>query len=201
MSKNKFFKIIISGAFVTTLFITTVFASGTAGSSDDPIVTKSYVDSQVSSIMNIIASNSGNGDSSGDIEITLSDEDKKELVEEVTSQVLAILEAQGDDSTTTDNPFENVEEATSSSYVPVELQNGQVLLGGEGTEIILRSGSCVTYVSGLNGVVNATTGTDMINNQNVSKNNILIVPREDGRGVMATSDGTWFIVKGDYTIQ
>ncbi len=192
MKKNKLVKGLIISVATASLLLTTVFAS-TAGSSDDPIVTKSYVDSQVASLMEIISSsNSGNsGSSTG----SLSDADKEKLVEEVTKQVVAIINAQGGSGsgTTTDT--------TAQSYVPVELQSGQILFGGEGTEIILRSGVAQAYVTTANGIVNATTGQDLTNGQTINKNNILIVPREDGRGIRAVSDSTWVLVKGSYTIQ
>ncbi len=180
MKKNKLIKSLIVGTISSVVLITTVYAAGTAGSTDDPIVTKSYVDSQVSSIMSIISSNANTGGNSNSSNVSLTEEQRKQIVEQVTSQVLTLT--------------------NNSSYVPVELKNNQVLLGGEGTEIILRSGSANAYVTTSNGIVNATKGTELFNNAVVEKNNILIIPREDGRGVRSTSDGTWFIVKGSYTI-
>ncbi len=186
MKKNKLVKGLVIAVATTTMLITTVFAS-TAGSSDDPIVTKSYVDSQVASIMEIISQTNGNSNGSTG---NLSDADKKEIVEEVTEEVLSVINAQGGGSGT-----------SAQSYVPVELNKGQVLLGGEGTEIILRSGIAQAYVTTANGIVNATTGQDLTNGQTINKNNILIVPREDGRGIKAVTDSTWVLVKGSYTIQ
>ncbi len=189
MKKNKIIKGLILSAITSTILLTTVYA-GTAGSSDDPIVTKSYVDSQINTIMDIISnSNSGNtGSNTGSN--SLSDADKKEIVEEV----VAILNAQGGNTGTGSVTEEQ-------SYVPVELQKGQIMLGGEGTEIIIRSGIAQAYVTTENGIVNATTGQDIANGQTVNKNNILIIPREDGRGIRAVSDSTWVLVKGSYTIQ
>lgn len=188
MKKNKLIKSIICTLAVTTLIATTVFA-GVAGSSDDPLVTKSYVDDKVTALTNLITNsgsinngnNTGNntGTSTGTSVIT--DEQKKQIIEETTLQVLALS-------------------GTTGTYLPVELKNGQILLGSEGTEIILRSGTAVSYVTGSDGVVNATIGSDLKNNISVPKNNIIIVPRSDGRGVRATADSTWLIVKGSYTI-
>lgn len=184
MKKINLTKSFIIGTTASILVATTVFGGGVAGSSDDPIVTKSYVDDKVSALTALInSSNNGNsnGNSTGNSTATLSDDDKKQIIEEVTMQVLTL---QGD----------------SGAYIPVELKNGQTLLGGEGSEIILRSGTAVSYVTGSDGLVNATNGSDVKNNISIPKNNILIVPRNDGRGVRATSDGTWLIVKGSYSI-
>lgn len=174
MKKNNLIKGIISTFAITTLVVTTVFAS-TAGSSDDPIVTKSYVDDKVAALTALISGTNNNSSS------VLTEEQTKAIVDDISAKVLA-------------------QTTGSQSYVPVQLNNGQTLLGGEGTEIILRSGSAVSYISGTDGLVNATNGTDLLNKVNVPKNNILIVPRNDGRGVKATSNSTWLIVKGSYTI-
>ena len=86
-----------------------------------------------------------------------------------------------------------------SVYVPVSAASGQLLIGHEGTEIILRSGKGVAYCSGENGVVNVTTGEDVTDGAAVSANHMLIVPRYDGRGIRAETD-VWFMVKGGYDL-
>lgn len=179
MKKNNLIKGIISTFAITTLVVTTVFAS-TAGSSDDPIVTKSYVDDKVAALTALISGTSNNNNNNNTSSV-LTEAQTKAIVDDISAKVL--------------------EQTTGpQSYVPVQLNNGQTLLGGEGTEIILRSGSAVASISGTDGLVNATNGSDLLNKVNVPKNNILIVPRNDGRGVQATSNSTWLIVKGSYTI-
>lgn len=86
------------------------------------------------------------------------------------------------------------------SYVPVNVQNGQVLLGDEGTEIILRGGSGTAH-TGVDGLVDMTTGDELLNGDVVSLNHLLIVPRTDGRGVRVNSDEAWFIVRGGFRIE
>jgi len=85
------------------------------------------------------------------------------------------------------------------AYTPVFVPAGQILLAGEGTEIILRSGNATAHVPGADGIVNVTTGQDMGAGATIARNNLLIVPRDDGRGILAATDA-WFIVKGSYTI-
>ncbi len=215
--KKNIIKALGIGTLSATLLITTVYATGTAGSSDDPLVTKSYVDTKINNALSGVTGGSGAG--------TLTDEQEKELVETITKQVLAIvevnLESKGDELTDETKAYIDnavvsaindyaedgqidVGTGTGSSsvnYVPVELQNGQVLIGDEGTEIILRSGSAVSYVNSENGIINASNGEEYMEGVNIPKNNMLIVPRNDGRGVRATSNSTWFIVKGGYTIK
>ena len=89
--------------------------------------------------------------------------------------------------------------AQNATYIPVFVPAGQILLAGEGAEIILRSGIATAHVPGPDGIVNVTSGVDMPAGAVVSANNLLIVPRADGRGILAVTD-TWFIVKGQHSI-
>jgi len=86
------------------------------------------------------------------------------------------------------------------SFSPVHVNAGQTILAGEGTEIILRSGNATAHVPGPDGVVNASAGLDLDHGHPISRNHLIIIPREDGRGIRATTDA-WFIIRGDFTIQ
>lgn len=77
---------------------------------------------------------------------------------------------------------------------------GQKLLGGAGTEIILRAGEASAIDNGANGISDVTTGKDLMSGQTVGANHLILVPREDGRGIYAITDIT-VMVKGIYTIQ
>ncbi len=179
MKRNKIVSIITSTIMIGAIGVTTAFATS-PGTSSDPLVSKSYVDDKVAQIMSVIEGVDGTVMSSG----TLSDSERTKVVTEVVKQI-EVLELAGE----------------SSRYIPVNATNGQVILGGEGCEIILRSGTSVAFVPATDGVVNATTGSNLMNGASISKDNIIIVPREDGRGVRVTSDDAWFIIKGDYTVR
>jgi len=92
-----------------------------------------------------------------------------------------------------------VQAAEPFIFQPVHVMAGHVILGHEGTEIILRSGSGVAHVTVDVGIANVTAGVDLLHGAAVAQNNLLIVPRTDGRGVRTTSD-SWFLVKGDFDI-
>lgn len=87
-----------------------------------------------------------------------------------------------------------------ASYVPVSVAVGQTIIGGEGTELILRAGKGNIVISGQDGIVNATTGQSLVNGHKATLNNIMIVPRADGRGVKVT-EAAWFLVKGEYVLK
>lgn len=168
MKNKKLAAISISFAVIGLLGLNSVLASSNAGGSEDPVVTKSYVDKKLAEI------------SGGSSSAELSEYQLEFIIEEVKREL-----GQGN---------------ATGSYVPVQVFAGQTLIGQEGTEVILRSGSASVYTEGVDGIVNVTSGQDIKNGNGVEKNNLLIIPRSDGRGVTCTLD-SWFMVKGGYSIK
>ena len=128
------------------------------GSSEDPVVSKSYVDERI-------------------------------------EQLLTALES----GETIDINKTPVTSDGKVKYVPVHVGVGQKLLGGEGTEIILRVGRSFAVVSGKEALIDVTDGKEMPDTSEIKKNHVIIVPRNDGRGVRVVEDA-WFLVKGEYTV-
>jgi len=87
----------------------------------------------------------------------------------------------------------------SVAFAPVHVSADHVILGGEGSVIILRSGVATAHVPGADGIVNTSLGVDMFNGDHIIANHYLIIPRNDGRGVHAVTDA-WFLVQGDFQI-
>lgn len=117
----------------------------------------------------------------------------KSYVDDKINQVLSMINT--GTSTSTDTSI-----STGDSYVPVYASVGQTVIGGEGTEIILRSGKGEAAITGVDGIVDATTGQNVKDGTYITANHILIVPRADGRGVKVT-EAAWFLIKGSYSIQ
>ncbi|MBO8434744.1 MAG: hypothetical protein IAC55_05420 [Tyzzerella sp.] len=182
--KKNYAVLLVTASIIGGTIYSVSGANAEPGSSADPVVTKGYVDEKISELMDIL------GEKTGTNESAMSSADKEEIISSVLKEL----------SKDSDNSDSSNEDTNSSMYTPVNAKKGQVILGGEGTEIILRSGQAVGYVEGVDGIVNATTGTEVGNKTKVSKNNILIVPRDDGRGVKITTDEAWFIIKGSYQI-
>lgn len=153
MINKNFNKNLIIGTqvFLASIISMSVIAFATqAGSAEDPLVSKSYVDEEI----------------------------KKAIANTNTS---------------TNN-------TTANTFVPVLVEANQTLFGKEGSEIILRSGTCVAVIpEGISEIANITTGLDISNNQSIDINNLLIISRDDGRGIKASVD-SWFLVKGNYVI-
>lgn len=86
------------------------------------------------------------------------------------------------------------------SFQPISIEEGDRLIGGEGTEIILRSGDANAITNGVNGISDLTAGRDLSQGAYISPNHLILVPRDDGRGIRAVSS-VWVLVKGSYTIE
>ena len=97
---------------------------------------------------------------------------------------------------------EKVGNAASSSYELkiVELKKGQFLIAKAGTEIILRGGKATAIVSNLGGLQDVTEGLDLSQGASIPAYHLLLVPRDDGRGVYCTTDAI-FMVRGGYDIR
>ena len=89
----------------------------------------------------------------------------------------------------------------SASLEIVYMEKRQHILGDKGTEMILRSGIATAVDSGNGGLADVTQGKDIVNGENISQNHLLIVPREDGRGMKAENDNVVVLVRGNYTLE
>lgn len=92
------------------------------------------------------------------------------------------------------------EPQAAATYEVISLQSNQSLIGKDSTEIILRSGTATAIDNGVNGISDLTDGKDLISGDEIESNHLLIVPRDDGRGILATSE-VWVMVKGGYEIK
>ncbi len=91
------------------------------------------------------------------------------------------------------------EKDSSNAYKAVVVPQGQTIYGEDGTEMIVRAGEGTVVTAGTIGIQNVTTGEDITNGVVAPRNHLLIVPREDGRGLLATRQLT-VMVRGGYKI-
>ena len=90
--------------------------------------------------------------------------------------------------------------AGGGAFTPVQVTAGQSVIGGEGTEIILRSGEAAVIADGANGISDLTQGQDLKGGTPVRENHLLLVPRSDGRGITAVTD-ILVMLRGSYTLR
>lgn len=86
--------------------------------------------------------------------------------------------------------------SAASGYVRVTLKKGNTLVGNEGTEIMLYSGSANAYVKGQQ-LVNLTIGEAYGDGMTLGKYCVYMCP-DKSSGVVAMSDVVLY-VKGNYT--
>lgn len=85
----------------------------------------------------------------------------------------------------------------------IKLPAGKTLIGDASTEIIVRNRNRVTaYVSSsaTGGISNLISGKDIPNGQIIPDNQLLLIPKADGRGITAKADAD-IMIKGTYTIK
>lgn len=87
----------------------------------------------------------------------------------------------------------------SLTYEVVNVPAGQNLIGGQSAEIILRGGKGLAITSEMGGLQDITDGVDIYGGQMIPKYHLIIVPRDDGRGVYAETDCV-FMIRGEYEI-
>ena len=88
--------------------------------------------------------------------------------------------------------------APNMDYTVVYVTKGQSVVGS--CEIILRSGKAIALCPGANGISDLTAGADLADGTEISANHLLLVPRNDGRGITVTSADAYVMVRGTYTV-
>lgn len=95
-------------------------------------------------------------------------------------------------------PVQVVEPAPA--YKAVVVEAGKKLLPREGTEFILRSGRARAVVPVADtGLADLTAGANLEDGEAVTRDHLILCPRDDGRGVLTETEAI-FLVKGKYRI-
>jgi hypothetical protein len=105
--------------------------------------------------------------------------------------------------TSIDQTYAKKSESSSSAATPqyevVFVKAGQSLILSSSVEVILRSGEATAIASFNGGLSNLTAGVDLSQGVAITKNHLLLIPRDDGRGLKALTD-LYVMVRGKYTI-
>ena len=175
--KNK--KVIVTAVSLAIVSVLAITAAAAYDSSEDPLISLSY----------------------------LRDIFKKELLSEVDEK-LENFKADFEYDGNTDNNDNSGEDETnapaevpSQTYEVVELSEGDALYAISACEIILRSGKAVCVApDATQGIADLTDATEIYNGYDLTKNHLCLIPRGDGRGLTASSETVYIMVRGDYTI-
>lgn len=93
----------------------------------------------------------------------------------------------------------DVSEGTGAAFEIVRLAEGQKITFGEGAEVIVRMGKGSVIASEKGGIADITAGCDLAQDEVTQANHLMIVPVDDGRGLVALED-VIVMVKGSYKI-
>ena len=151
-----------------------VLTGAMAGSAEDPVVTKSYVDEQIRRYLGDLGSL----------------RDRNSTAPEPANQ-------DNNPKSDTSAKGENAADVTI-----IQLEAGQMLFGGAGAEFVVRTGQAVAFSTDENGIIDATAGKDLLDGAPIETNHLLLFPR-DGRGIKpdpAKASVIYVMVKGNYLL-
>lgn len=171
--KSKFTK--ITAIVIAALAAFGVTAAAAYDSSEDPLVSLSYLTKIF----------------------------KTELLEELNETIDAEIARRMDnlDLSQYQPSYQEPAQTVSSTYEVVELGWGDALYAASACDIMLRSGSAYCVAPDASqGISDYTAGVEIYNYQYLTKNHMCLIPRGDGRGIMADSESVFVMVKGEYTI-
>ena len=129
-------------------------------------------------------------------------------IEKDYEEKIAALEAQiknlSSGSTSPSAPADPEPETTVPvpvTYEVIEMKYGDCLFAAGAVDIMLRAGSavCIAPDAG-QGISDYTAGAEIYNGEALTKNHMCLIPRGDGRGIMATAQSVFIMVRGDYSL-
>lgn len=212
--KKRIVTVLTVAALAVALACGAVFASGTA---EDPLVSLSYLNSVVIPQLTTMIEQKV-GEAAGEGQIAAVDEQK--LQELVAQEVANALSGEGsqdgggaETGTGTENSGQEGSEgqtsgeetpgqsASAAQYEAVQLFEGQTIVGTQGgIEVLLRRGTFVCVDPDGQKITNVTKGGEAGNGNELTLQNLYLIPRSDGRGITCTSSEGWVMVRGDYSI-
>ena len=167
-----------------------IYADQAYSSADDPLISLSYINEVLLPQIKELILRHENGEDIGDIVVTTEP-------------------AQTDPPEQTD-PLPVFPEGTVSTgarFAVVQMQAGQILYASvNACEVIVRSGashvvSPFTVRFEEQGLSDTTDGRELYNEQAVPNNHTILIPRDDGRGIVVGEGGAWLMVRGEYRIE
>jgi hypothetical protein len=175
------------------------------GSEFDPLVTKSYVDEQIQILTQKIGSgtvpvNSSEGTPSvGAADQQVINNLRTDISDLINLTIQAVTRIQDLEKRNLEL-IQKVEEL-QKGFVVVEAVKGQKILLGSGSEVLVRSGQTKAIQGELGGLADATAAADLSEGALITNQHLLISSREDGRGILITSDKAFMLIRGSYSIE
>ncbi len=160
------------------------FASVSAYTEDDPLITLSYLEQVVlpafkDEILGLVGLASFDDPDDEYIDASEYPEDEEE------------------------NNIESADSMADATYSLLELSYGDTVMAESICEFIVRPGSEVVAVSPFpaQGIADITNGIEVLDGDYISINAYCLIPRgSDGRGMRVESENAYIMIRGDYTI-
>lgn len=155
-------------------------AAGSAGSSDDPLVTLSYLNEVFAPNVNAAV----------DKAVEDREEKLKSTLNDAIDRWAASIQGQSPGAG---------QQGDSFVFHVVTLSRGETLTGEVGCEVMLRIGSANCVSSSSPGLIDTTGGGTLDNGGALVTNHLYMITIET-RGVQAASDVVKVLVRGNYTV-
>lgn len=89
-----------------------------------------------------------------------------------------------------------------AEYTVVQVNAGTTVLAASPCDIMLRAGTAVAVSPhAAQGLSDYTDGAELLDGQPLTVNHMILIPRDDGRGIRITSDTAYIIIRGRYTLE
>jgi len=197
---------------VGAVFLIPQLTVAETGQTNDPLVTRSFVEEQIAQVMGIIANMHDTpppelnpGSDMPPFGGTLTDEERHELFAELLEafdvEFGALIRLAVESGHLHAPPPPEIivsDRPCPTPWTPLFVESGTLIRTYAGTEVIVRSGRAIV-VAGVNGIVDATGGRDVGNGQTVSNNHLMMTPASDGRSFYIV-DSAWIMIRGEHTL-
>jgi len=91
--------------------------------------------------------------------------------------------------------------AAGMTYEVIQMKYGDCLFAAGPMDILLRAGTAICIApDATQGISDYTEGTEIYNGESLTKNHMCLIPRGDGRGIMATAESVYIMVRGEYSL-
>ena len=161
-----------------------IYAAETYSSKEDPLISLSYVNEVILPKVSEMIADAFGGKDISDVTLTTEVPPKEPEIE-----------------------YPAGTEHTGAQFTIVQLEDGKVLFASPSVcEVIVRAGDAIvvspfTTKWEEQGLSDTTDGVELYDAAPVPKNHTLLIPRDDGRGILATGGTVWLLVRGDYRIE
>ena len=176
-------------------------------SKDDPLISLSYVNKVLLPQVKEMILDTLAGVEIGDIIVTAPPVETTEEPEETTTEPVETTTVPKEtEAPKPEVTFPLGTVNTGSQYVVVNLKEGESLFASvNACEVIVRSGIS-TVISPfttdiIQGLSDTTDGKELLNGDAIPTNHTLIIPRDDGRGLLVGEGGAWIMVRGDFIVK